>query len=79
MKYFLIFSFIVVASLACNSSKNATSSKEVSYWKQLEKDKIPDAELQETGEILQDLVLLANNPQLVSTRNSGARKIALPR
>ncbi len=44
-----------------------------------EKDLIPDAELQETGEILQDLVLLANNPQLVTTRANAARKIALPR
>lgn len=42
MKYFLIFSFFIVASLACNNSKNATSSKNTTYWKALSKETIPE-------------------------------------
>lgn len=41
MRYFLIFSFFIIAILACNNSKNATSSTPVSYWEQLNNDNIP--------------------------------------
>lgn len=41
MKYYLIYSFLIIISVSCNNSKNTTSSKTISYWKQLEVEKIP--------------------------------------
>lgn len=41
MKYFLMFSFFIIVSTACNNPKNTTASKKVSYWKPLSADKTP--------------------------------------
>jgi hypothetical protein len=41
MKYFLIFSFFVIASSACNNSKNVTSTKTNPYWKQVTSEETP--------------------------------------
>lgn len=42
MKYFLIFSFFIIVSFACNNPKNATTSKTGSYWKQLKTENVPN-------------------------------------